>query len=32
MELRLKLWRDWEGEPSIIARFTVTIQVRSLVQ
>jgi inhibitor of cysteine peptidase len=32
MELRLKLWRDWEGESSVIERFTVTIQVRSIVQ
>jgi inhibitor of cysteine peptidase len=32
MQLQLKLWRDWEGETSIVARFTVTIQVRSIVQ
>jgi inhibitor of cysteine peptidase len=27
-QLRLKLWREWEGEPSIVERFTVTLQVR----
>jgi inhibitor of cysteine peptidase len=26
--LQLKLWREWEGEPSIVERFTVTLQVR----
>ena len=32
MQLRLKLWRDWEGESSIVERFTVTIRVRSSVK
>ncbi|MDB9419946.1 protease inhibitor I42 family protein [Microcystis aeruginosa CS-563/04] len=27
-QLRLKLWREWQGEPSIVERFTVTLQVR----
>lgn len=27
-QLQLKLWREWEGEPSIVERFTVTLQVR----
>ncbi|MBF2079466.1 MAG: protease inhibitor I42 family protein [Synechococcales cyanobacterium T60_A2020_003] len=26
-ELRLKLWREWQGESSVVERFTVTIQV-----
>jgi inhibitor of cysteine peptidase len=26
-QLRLKLWREWQGEPSIVERFTVTLQV-----
>lgn len=26
--LQLKLWREWEGEPSIVERFTLTLQVR----
>jgi inhibitor of cysteine peptidase len=32
MQLRFKLWRDWEGETSVIGRFAVTVQVRSIVQ
>ena len=32
MQVRLKLWRDWEGESSIVERFTVTIRVRSSVK
>jgi predicted secreted protein len=27
-ELRLKLWREWEGEASVIDRFAVTIVVK----
>ena len=27
-QLKLKLWREWQGEPSIVERFTVTLQVR----
>jgi inhibitor of cysteine peptidase len=27
-QLRLKLWREWQGEPSVVERFTVTLQVR----
>jgi len=26
--LQLKLWRQWEGESSIVERFTLTLQVR----
>jgi len=26
--LQLKLWREWEGEQSIVERFTVTLQVQ----
>ena len=25
--LQLKLWRAWEGDPSIVERFTITLQV-----
>jgi inhibitor of cysteine peptidase len=28
VQFQLKLWRTWEGESSILERFTVTIQVR----
>jgi inhibitor of cysteine peptidase len=28
-ELRLKLWRDWEGDASAIKRVTVPIEVRA---
>ncbi|MFM7881061.1 MAG: protease inhibitor I42 family protein [Microcystis panniformis] len=27
-QLKLKLWREWQGEPSVVERFTVTLQVR----
>lgn len=26
-QLKLKLWREWQGEPSVVERFTVTLQV-----
>ena len=26
--LTLKLWREWEGDPSIIKRFSITVEVR----
>lgn len=26
-ELQLKLWREWEGESSIVKRFTITLQI-----
>ncbi len=29
VQLQLKLWREWEGEPSVIQRFSVTLEVRS---
>lgn len=28
-ELRLKLWREWEGDQSISGRFSVTVRVGS---
>jgi len=28
-ELRLKLWRDWEGPASVTDRFHVTVRVRN---
>jgi inhibitor of cysteine peptidase len=28
VQLQLKLWREWEGEPSVLQRFNVTIEVR----
>jgi inhibitor of cysteine peptidase len=27
-KLRLKLWRDWEGDKSVIERFETTVQVQ----
>jgi inhibitor of cysteine peptidase len=27
-KLRLKLWRDWEGDKSVIERFEATVQVQ----
>lgn len=29
VQLQLKLWREWEGESSVLQRFSVTLEVRS---
>ena len=28
LQLRLKRWRPWEGDPSVVERFDLTVQVR----
>ena len=28
LQLRLKRWRPWEGDPSVVERFELTVQVR----
>jgi len=29
LQLRLKRWRSWEGNPSVVERFELTVQVRN---